>query len=79
MSHHYYIIAAQCEDGDVKLLQMEEGVGVAQARMGIVLVCSNKRWGTICNSNTQANLRTVCWQLGYSGGEQYSQAIVKYH
>ena len=43
------------------------------------MVCSNKRWGTICNSNTQANLRTVCWQLGYSGGEQYSQGIVKYH
>ena len=42
---------------------------------GTVLVCSNKRWGTICDDgNRVANGKTVCQQLGYaSGGKKGSR------
>ena len=32
-------------------------------------MCINKRWGPICRDSRQANLRTICTQLGYMDGE----------
>ena len=61
--------AAKCQDGEVKLL----GDNIMQ---GLVLVCSNKRWGTLCNSQTDENTGTVCRQLGYDGGKPYSHHAI---
>ena len=37
-------------------------------REGYVLVCINKRWGPMCRNYRQANLKTICTQLGYMDG-----------
>ena len=65
---HYYFPTANCDDGDVRLL-----LG-SNERKGYVLVCINNRWGPMCHhyrDNTEAtmnNVKTVCSQLGYTGG-----------
>jgi hypothetical protein len=35
---------------------------------GFILVCSNKRWSTLCKSQNDANLYTICTQMGYRDG-----------
>ena len=53
---------ANCEDGEVRFLGTSESDGV-------VLVCYKRRWGTICNSQSDENQQTVCTQMGYTQGE----------
>ena len=55
--------AANCDDGDVQL------IGGSYNTDGDVLVCYNKRWGHICDNQREANAKTVCTQLGFSGGK----------
>ena len=38
-------------------------------REGYVLVCINKRWGSLCGDDIDANTKTICTQLGYMDGE----------
>ena len=52
-----------CSDGAVRI------TGGSTSLAGIVEVCVNTTWGTICNSdwnNTDASV--VCRQLGYQNG-----------
>ena len=60
-----HIHAAQCDDGDVRLVQ-----GLSE-RGGRVEVCINRKWGTICHSGwSTVDAATVCRQLGYSDGRE---------
>ena len=50
----------QCVDGDIKQLVGQDETS------GTVLMCLNKRWGTICDDQSRDdNWKTVCRQLGY--------------
>ena len=58
------IAVAPCTHGDVRL------VGVAKSREGLVEVCIDGRWGSVCLSDTSFNsaesaARVVCSQLGF--------------
>ena len=49
-----------CEDGDVKL------VGGINGTQGVVEVCYNNAWGTVCNSRFGTNeALVICNQLGF--------------
>ena len=56
-----------CEDGDVRL------VGGSKEGEGLVEVCVNSRWGTVCGDrNSQwdgSEAAVVCHQLGYDLAE----------
>ena len=62
-SFYLHKYTANCDDGDVKL------IGGLSAIEGYVVVCYNKRWGHICDTYREATVKTVCKQLGFSGGE----------
>ena len=55
-------LALQCEEGDLRL------TGGSAINQGIVEICMNETWGTICGfSNWGLSEATVaCKQLGFS-------------
>lgn len=56
-----------CEDGDIRL------TGGGSRREGLVEICINSRWGTICGDNNSEwdknEAEVVCAQLGYDLAE----------
>ncbi|XP_019853225.1 PREDICTED: deleted in malignant brain tumors 1 protein [Amphimedon queenslandica] len=52
---------ANCTDGDIRLY------GGSIPNQGILHVCSNGIWGTVCSNNNWNNIETdiACFQLGY--------------
>ena len=62
--HNNLSLAANCEDGDIKLVPDSQG------KAGMVFVCINKRWGPIQNNYNyfeEENIRkTMCTQMGYT-------------
>lgn len=80
----YFIVAAffddaasvqdrTCADGDIRLS------GGSNRREGLVEICINNRWGTICGDNKSGwdkyEAEVVCAQLGYDLAEN-SKAII---
>ena len=61
---HEYDIAVSCQGlcsshGDVRLVDR-------QPNLGRVEVCTNGRWGTVCNNGwSWRDVEVVCRQLGY--------------
>lgn len=62
-----------CADGDIRLS------GGSNSREGLVEICVNNRWGTICGDNNSGwnkyEAEVVCAQLGYDLAET-SKAII---
>ena len=55
-----------CTTGVVRLLD------TSYSYLGIVEICVNNTWGTVCNDGFDNNdLRVVCRQLGYHSGNIY--------
>ena len=53
--------ALRCEEGDLRL------IGSSAINQGIVEICKNETWGTICYSNWgQSEANVACRQLGFS-------------
>ena len=66
---YYYI--AKCEHGDVRLY------GSSYSTIGIVSLCINGTWGTICGDKWDNNdASVVCKHLGYS---HYGKYIYVFH
>ena len=73
------IVSSNCSDGDIRL------VGGSTDNEGLVEICVNNMWGTICYGNSRYSYRyyrdywgqsdgmVVCRQLGYQelGRYQY--------
>ncbi|KAF3980661.1 MAG: scavenger receptor cysteine-rich domain-containing protein [Methylococcales symbiont of Iophon sp. n. MRB-2018] len=58
-----------CEDGDVQLTGVD-------STLGLVEVCINKAWGTMCNRRFGTNEATViCHQLGFTTGELITYSL----
>ena len=52
---------ANCSDGDIRLY------GSSLPNQGILQVCHNRAWGTVCGYNYDASDNNVaCSQLGYT-------------
>ena len=57
-----------CDTGDVRL------VGGLQPHSGVLEICFNGTWGTVCNDGfgqaafSEAGANVVCRQLGYQNG-----------
>ena len=55
------IQARQCEEGDLRLAE-------GSINHGVVEICVNDTWGTICSNNwAQSEVTVICRQLGFSG------------
>ena len=55
-----------CTTGVVRLL------GSSYTNWGIVEICVNNTWGTVCDDDFDNNgARFICRQLGYSSGNIY--------
>ena len=55
----FLFLIANCDDGDVRL---------SNERDGYVFTCIKNRWGPLCYFGVAA-AKTVCSQLGYTGGK----------
>ncbi|XP_019858318.1 PREDICTED: deleted in malignant brain tumors 1 protein-like, partial [Amphimedon queenslandica] len=69
---NYDYIPANCTDGDIRLY------GGSTPNQGVLHVCSNGIWGTVCSNNNWNNIETdvACFQLGYySYGDSFSRRI----
>jgi hypothetical protein len=54
-------LVLQCEEGDLRL------TGSNTINQGIVEICTNETWGTICDFNWgQSEANVACKQLGFS-------------
>ena len=59
------IISGSCYHGQVQLVHTE-----LSHRGGLLEICINDTWGTVCaDSWTPNNTRVVCTQLGYARGD----------
>lgn len=71
-------IGIVCHDGDVRL------VNESQPNEGIVEVCFNETWGTICaiishrHYWNQSEANVVCRQLGYPGARELTKTYNYY-
>ena len=55
-----------CTTGVVRLLDS------SNTNRGIVEICVNNTWGTVCDNGFDNNdARVICYQLGYSSGNIY--------
>ena len=59
-----FLFSLGCSDGDVRLMND----GQPSAMEGIVEICFNNTYGTVCNDKwDRLNAGVVCRQLGYNG------------
>ena len=64
---HEIALIVRCRDGDVQL------VSTNLKRAGVVRVCVDGLWGTVCGGELNPNFASVvCRQLGYS---QYGKIL----
>ena len=55
------VSAGNCSDGEIKL------VGGANITLGVVEVCINNAWGTVCNTRFGTNeAKVICQQLQFN-------------
>ena len=57
------VTASNCSDGEVRL------VGGANITLGVVEVCINNAWGTVCNTRFGTDeAKVICKQLQFNPG-----------
>ena len=76
MLHIFYCTATEdlddCEDGEIKL------VGGTDTTQGILNICHQKIWGTVCNHNWDSDIDAIvaCRQLGF---RESGTLLLQYH
>lgn len=59
---HLFLFTASCTEGSIRL------VGGTVAHEGLVEVCNNNAWGTICDDSFgESEANVACKQLGFLG------------
>lgn len=65
---------APCINGTIEL------VGSFASRAGVVHVCINETWGTVCGGEKNQHFASVvCSQLGYSSHGTYTIITIQQH
>ena len=63
----FIIFLVPCQNGDIRLVDDRNYYYYDPPLVGIVELCVNKTWGTICDDYWNDNdAKVVCKQLGYS-------------
>ena len=71
------LLLVPCQNGDIRLVDDRNYHYNDPPLVGIVELCVNKTWGTICDDYWNDNdARVVCKQLGYS---REGIGIIIYH
>ena len=68
------VSAGNCSDGEVRL------VGGANITLGVVEVCINNAWGTVCKSGFGTNeAKVVCHQLQFNPGNLIKSILYNHY